>query len=227
MDRGYLGIQKQWRTEIAGRVECPVVQVETEVVVPVETVSNKEEYMAATLRPKINKLRDRFLISPDTRSPMKTKFDVDIETLELDELDKVLANLDVDRSVKASPVFKGGYREAIKRLEYFLDHHIADYDAMRNEPSLDNTSNLSPYLHFGQISPIEIALKTLERVDAKTAPKMPAPNRQIPSACPRGHHKDKSDMIRSSASVISDDFKYAKQFVDLETAFDHKSKPGR
>jgi deoxyribodipyrimidine photo-lyase len=43
VDRGYLRIQRQWRNEVAHRIDCPLIQVESDVVVPVEEVSNKEE----------------------------------------------------------------------------------------------------------------------------------------------------------------------------------------
>jgi deoxyribodipyrimidine photo-lyase len=62
VDRGYLGIQRQWRTYAADRVACPLVQVESDVVVPVEEASPKEEYAAATMRPKISKHLSRFLV---------------------------------------------------------------------------------------------------------------------------------------------------------------------
>ena len=45
---------------------------------------------------------------------------------------------------------------AIKRLHHFLDHGINNYKTGRNFPATDNNSRLSPYLHFGQISPNQI-----------------------------------------------------------------------
>ncbi|NVE93893.1 cryptochrome/photolyase family protein [Altererythrobacter lutimaris] len=41
------------------------------------------------------------------------------------------------------------------RLEWW-EGHIAEYDDARNLPSVDKVSQLSPYLHFGQISPVQI-----------------------------------------------------------------------
>jgi deoxyribodipyrimidine photo-lyase len=55
VDKGYLKIIKQWHKFAAEQVECPLIQVEDNVVVPVEEVSGKEEYSAATIRPKIMK----------------------------------------------------------------------------------------------------------------------------------------------------------------------------
>jgi len=52
-DVGYTRITKEWKNDVLGSINCPFVCVEANVVVPVETVSEKEEYSAATLRPKI------------------------------------------------------------------------------------------------------------------------------------------------------------------------------
>ena len=45
---------------------------------------------------------------------------------------------------------------AEKRLKDFIAAPVKDYNTARDIPDLDGTSRLSPYLHFGQISPLEI-----------------------------------------------------------------------
>jgi len=50
VDRGYLRIQKAWRNDASKKIDCPLIQVESDVVVPVEEVSPREEYSAATIR---------------------------------------------------------------------------------------------------------------------------------------------------------------------------------
>jgi deoxyribodipyrimidine photo-lyase len=40
-DRGYLKHQKRWRAQVAREAKCRLVQVESDVVVPVEVVSEK------------------------------------------------------------------------------------------------------------------------------------------------------------------------------------------
>lgn len=47
--------QKAWRRKIAFLAGCRVVQVESDAVIPIEVVSNKAEYTARTIRPKIHK----------------------------------------------------------------------------------------------------------------------------------------------------------------------------
>ena len=45
---------------------------------------------------------------------------------------------------------------AEQRLGYTLSHVLTPYDDGRNVPAQDGTSKLSPYLHWGQISPREV-----------------------------------------------------------------------
>src|SRR5690349_6682330 len=60
-DRGYLRPQRRWRANVAAKAGCRVLQVEGDVVVPIELASTKPEIGARTLRPKLLRLRDQFL----------------------------------------------------------------------------------------------------------------------------------------------------------------------
>jgi len=161
-DRGYLRIQKSWRAKAAEELRCPLVQVETEVVVPVETASPKEEYAAATFRPKIRKVLDAYLIPQTEHKPLRDSLARKEGSLDLDDLEDILAGLKTDRKVAPSPFYRGGTTEAKKRLRLFLRERLDHFSDLRNNPSLDYLSHLSPYLHFGQISPVWIALKAAE-----------------------------------------------------------------
>jgi deoxyribodipyrimidine photo-lyase len=62
-----------------------------------------------------------------------------------------------------SPDWAGGLRDtwepgeagAHRRLEHFVHDALEDYD-QRDEPSMDATSGLSPYLRWGEISPYQV-----------------------------------------------------------------------
>jgi deoxyribodipyrimidine photo-lyase len=54
-DRGYLRHQRRWRDAVADAAGRRVVQVESDVVVPVEVASDHDEFAARTMRPKIKK----------------------------------------------------------------------------------------------------------------------------------------------------------------------------
>jgi deoxyribodipyrimidine photo-lyase len=64
----------------------------------------------------------------------------------------------IDHSVGPSPSYRGGRENGLRRLKKFLGEILPDYDGSRNRPEKDGSSRLSAYLHFGFLSPLEIAL---------------------------------------------------------------------
>ena len=67
-----------------------------------------------------------------------------------------LGQFDIDHAVGKSRVLDGGAQLAGKRARNFLAEGLADYGDLRNEPTKEVTSGLSPYLHFGHISAHEV-----------------------------------------------------------------------
>ena len=159
VDRGYLKIQKQWRNDAAKQMDCPLIQVESDVVVPVEETSPKEEYAAATIRPKIHKKLNYFLAPLKQIDPAVDSLSLGFDSFDIGDVNKAVSQLYIDRSVKKVNLFQGGTREALKHLEVFLEGKLDRFPELRNDPTLDYLSHMSPYLHFGQISPLFIALK--------------------------------------------------------------------
>jgi deoxyribodipyrimidine photo-lyase len=159
VDRGYLKIQKQWRNNAANRMDCPLIQVESDVIVPVEEVSNKEEYAAATIRSKIHKKLNHFLVPLKQKDPAIDSLSLDFDSLDISDVGKAISKLRIDRSVQKVDFFKGGTEEAQRHLEVFLEGKLDRFPELRNDPTLDYLSQMSPYLHFGQISPLFIALQ--------------------------------------------------------------------
>ncbi len=162
-DRGYLRHQRQWRNTVAGQLPCPLIQVETDAVVPIETASPKEEYAAATLRPKIHRLLKQYLLAWRMPAVKKESLHLRLDGLNISDLREIPPSWDIDNCIGPAAGFSGGTRQAKQRLQTFLDDRLNNYDDARNDPNLDATSNLSPYIHFGQISPLYIALKASQR----------------------------------------------------------------
>ena len=168
-DRGYLKPQTAWRARVAAAARRRVVEVESDVVVPIDLVSEKAEHAARTIRPKILALREGFLdvappIQPqhplrpgDGRQAAVPRSDVDLR-----DVAGELARLAVDRSIAPVQRFQGGTSAARARLAAFLRDRLQHYAAQRGEPVARACSELSPYLHFGQISPIELVLAVRE-----------------------------------------------------------------
>jgi deoxyribodipyrimidine photo-lyase len=158
VDDGTVRVERRWRRSAAAALDCPLVEVATNVIVPVEAVSPKEEYSAATLRPKIYRLLAGFL-TPLRETPLRVKpIEPALESWDIDDTDSALSRLALDRTIGRVPSFRGGASEAEKRLRAFVKDTLAAYAEARNDPALDALSGLSPYLHFGQISPLAVAL---------------------------------------------------------------------
>ena len=168
VDRGYLRIQRQWRQIIAQQVRCPLLQVETDVIVPIDVVSQKEEYAAATIRPKILKNLEKFLVPIEPEPLQKTCTMHHFDSLDLSDIPRLMTNLQIDSTVKPSALFHGGTSAALRFLRRFITQKLPCFSELRNDPSKEFCSYLSPYLHFGQISPLTIALKIHATKDPNT-----------------------------------------------------------
>lgn len=171
-DRGYLRIQKEWREKVARKLPCLFIEVESDVVVPVAVAASREEYSARTIRPKIHRNLSRFL-TPLEETPVRFP-SVHLPPvpgeLDLSRIDRVLSLLQTDTSVPPVSSFRGGTEEAKRRLEVFLEEKLPFYASLRNDPAYDALSGMSPYLHFGQISPLYIAWR-VQNAPAQEAPK--------------------------------------------------------
>ena len=159
VDRGYLRIQRAWRTHVAKQISCPLIQVETDVVVPVEEASPKEEYSAATFRPKIRKKLGYYLLPLQNCYPSISSLGMNFDSFDIGDTEKAVSRLDIGSSVKKVDHLHGGTNEARKHFKDFLENKLEKYPVLRNDPTQNVLSDMSPYLHFGQISPLYIALK--------------------------------------------------------------------
>jgi deoxyribodipyrimidine photo-lyase len=159
VDRGYLPIQREWRRRVADGLDCPLMQVESDVVVPLEEASPKEEYSAATIRPKIQRRLDDYLQPLEETAVGVDSLGLQFETLDVGDIPKLVSTLPVDQTVSKVASLTGGTEEAKRLLQEFIEHKLDDYDRLRNDPTEDCLSQMSPYLHFGQISPLYIALQ--------------------------------------------------------------------
>ena len=162
-DRGYLRHQLQWRQKVARKANCRVVQIESDVVVPLEVVSGKGEYAARTIRPKIHKHLNDYLIEFKATKIKKSSLQLRVSGIDLGNIDAVLKKMALDRSVlPVSHLFKGGTANGKKIFKEFLSHRFEHYVANRNQPQTDDVSHMSKYLHFGQISPLYLASQILK-----------------------------------------------------------------
>ena len=148
---------ERWRRVLAKRLELPFWTVDADVVVP-SSLFPKHQYMLHIMRPKLNAELPTYLAPlPKTKAKKSWSRPRGFESFALkNDVTEGWRNL--DRSVKPVDHFTGGTHAALKRLEHFVNYQLADYDKQRNHPETDGTSQMSPYLHFGHIGPLTIAL---------------------------------------------------------------------
>jgi deoxyribodipyrimidine photo-lyase len=149
-----------WREAAAGALKVPFRCVDADVVVP-SCLFPKEEFAARTLRPKMHRVWDDYLrplTSPKARVAWNAGSIPEGEPIEADSL---MERLKV-KGVGEVAGYLGGTVEATRRLRRFVEERLPVYATERNEPTPYNTTELSAHLHFGQISPLTIALAVME-----------------------------------------------------------------
>jgi deoxyribodipyrimidine photo-lyase len=147
---------------LAERVNCRVVAVDS-VGVVAAAAFHREEYAARTIRPKLERLVEHSLEAVDDRPPKRTLPPSVLESLDVEWLDvercdigDEVARCEIDHEVGPVPT-RGGLRAARARLAAFVADGLQDYAERRRHPSDDGgSSRLSPYLHYGMISPLEV-----------------------------------------------------------------------
>lgn len=148
---------ERWRRVIARRLTIPFWTVDADVVVS-SRLFPKAQYSAHIFRPKLLKelpIYLRSLKNPKARISWRRPRSFESYPV-TDDITEGWRHF--DRSVGPVESFRGGSKAARARLKFFIDRLLQNYDANRNQPQVDGTSRLSPYLHFGHIGPLEIAL---------------------------------------------------------------------
>jgi deoxyribodipyrimidine photo-lyase len=150
-----LRIKRIWKRDVAKSITIPFYEVDAHNIVPCLFVSDKIEFAAYTIRPKINKALIEFLDEYPSIKQMKTS-ELSANEINWKQVEK---SLKVNQEVKEVNWLKPGETAALEMLEDFIKNRFENYYLLRNDPTKEGQSNLSPYLHFGQISAQRIALE--------------------------------------------------------------------
>ncbi|MEG1617417.1 MAG: deoxyribodipyrimidine photo-lyase [Bacteroidales bacterium] len=157
-DKGYLRIQRFWSAELLRLTRCPFIEVEDNLVIPVESASTKREWAARTIRPRLLSKLNYFLQDgSETTPPLLHRTSVSAPLRERNDqvINRVLSQLR-KRPYPPSVTLRGDYTTMSSLLDRFVTEKLSTYDSARNHPELAATSRLSAFLHFGMISPLEI-----------------------------------------------------------------------
>ncbi len=154
-----LRIKQQWKQDVLAQLTIPFYEVDAHNIVPCREVSPKQEYAARTIRPKIHRRLDEFLTPfPEVPSfPVPPAAEVFNRAT---DWDAIRSSLRVNSAVAEVDWLRPGERGAEAVFREFLEHRLDAY-SRRNDPNAPVLSNLSPYLHFGQISAQRVAWEVL------------------------------------------------------------------
>jgi deoxyribodipyrimidine photo-lyase len=147
---------ESWRRRAAKKLKIPLWTVDADVIVP-SRLLEKAQYSAHIIRPRLKVHLKQFLVpSRNTRARISWKKPRNLPSLPTDV--DITQGWPLDRSVQPVSQWRGGTKEAQRLLKDFIRHKLQTYGHTRNHPETAGTSRLSPYLHFGHISPLTVAL---------------------------------------------------------------------
>lgn len=155
---------RAWTRSLARAAPGPVVEVDTACVVPM-TLDRHAPERAFRFRDRYADERARRVAAPwrdvqrDATLPdLPPDLAVEPVALDDDAIRDLVAACDIDHAVAPVPATRGGSRAGYARWSEFAAHHLDAYDRRRNNAlDRDGTSRLSPWLHYGCVSPLRIA----------------------------------------------------------------------
>jgi deoxyribodipyrimidine photo-lyase len=143
---------------LADSVEISCTVVDTHNIIPAHVVSDKQEFAAHTIRRKVHKNLARFLVEPDELVNHPYSAETNTDSFSFDEADKLIAKV---ASCGIRTDYIPGEKAAHDHLTTFIKGNLADYATDRNNIAVEGQSGLSPYLHFGQLSSLRVALDAM------------------------------------------------------------------
>ncbi len=156
------GVRSSQQT-IADTLKTPCSVVDTHNVIPAWVTSDKQEFAAHTIRRKIHKHLAEYLVEPEQVQSHPFASSLKVKSLTLEEARQIVSDVP---PCGITHGFQSGERAARAHLQSFIKNDLVNYANARNNIADDGQSGLSPYLHFGQISSLRVALEVLTHVNA-------------------------------------------------------------
>ena len=156
-DENPMRAPEQWRKDFVSKLQVPFWTVDADVVIPSKLIPNAQ-YGAYTIRPRLYRLLPEYLIpyeNPHANHAWKRPKDFLADDV---HKDMTAGWKDLDRSVAPVAAWVGGTHSGLARLQTFTTNLLNAYMDNRNQPQVDGTSMMSPYLHYGHVGSQTIAL---------------------------------------------------------------------
>ncbi|MFM7088359.1 MAG: deoxyribodipyrimidine photo-lyase [Candidatus Paceibacterota bacterium] len=152
-----LRIKQQWQNEVSKKISCAFYEVDAHNIVPCRIASPKQEFGAYTIRPKIQRVIKEYLVP----FPLVKKQDF-FATTSKNNWKAARESLKVDLKVPEVTWCLPGEKAGRRALKNLIEDRLSNYSQNRNDPNKNAQSNLSPYLHFGNLSAQRVALEIMK-----------------------------------------------------------------
>ena len=166
-------VTREYAAALADALDRPLLAVDACCAVPMNAFPDPLTTTKA-FRAAHTPLRDLHLGTDLTQEAEHGRFDGDLDLahtdltdLDADGLDERVRRCGVDMSVPAVDAWSGRRSVALARLAEAVDGVVPRYKWTRNNPALAGaTSRISPWMHFGVLSPREVAGAVAAAVEA-------------------------------------------------------------
>lgn len=135
---------------------------DTHNIIPVWVTSDHQEFAAHTIRRKIHRLLPTYLHEPQQIIPHPYPTNQQLASLGFAAARKAIQAIpSCGIRIQSTP----GEAAAQQQVAQFIDLTLPTYAHQRNNIAVDGQSDLSPYLHFGQLSSLRVALDVLHHTN--------------------------------------------------------------
>lgn len=139
-------------------------EVDTHNIIPAWVASDKCEYAAYTFRPKVHKVLGEFLTEFPVVKKQSESWPRKVEPINWQQIRKECGVAQL-----AFVEVQGGTKAGFKEMKQFFAERFNGYSQLRNDPNANGQSELSPYLHYGNIAPQRVALEAQKYERGNTA----------------------------------------------------------
>jgi deoxyribodipyrimidine photo-lyase len=154
--------KREWKRRLAGEIDIPFEEVDAHNIVPCWVISKRRISNYVTFRARINPFLETFLTDYPPIKNIDRPWSGDDGQV---DWKMALGHLKIDRTIEEVKRLEPGEVAAQLVLTNFIRDRLSSYHQKIKDPVSRGQSELSPYLHFGQISSQSVALK-VRRSDA-------------------------------------------------------------
>jgi deoxyribodipyrimidine photo-lyase len=159
MDFDPLRNAREWKVKVIASLDIPVYEVDAHNIVPCWRVSRRRIMSSTTFKARITPMLQEWL----TEYPQIPKLDhAWTDAGPASDWKGALERIGADTTVIPVDWLRSGEEAAHESLRSFVQERLSSYQSKAMDPTARAQSDLSPYLHLGQLSPQRVALEIVK-----------------------------------------------------------------